>query len=115
MSNPLLAEFEEVMGRDAVFARSLLSRAERQAFVEDFLSVCNWVNIYYLWRPNLRDEGDNHLIELALAGGASHLMTGNVKDFERAELAFPQLAITTANGFLTTWGKQHGDDDHPIA
>jgi hypothetical protein len=24
-----------------------------------FLSVCEWVNIYYLWRPHLKDEADN--------------------------------------------------------
>ena len=26
--------------------------------------------MYYGWSPNLPDEGDSHLIELALAGGA---------------------------------------------
>lgn len=29
-----------------------------------------WVSIYYGWRPNLSDEGGNHLIELAIAGNA---------------------------------------------
>ncbi|WP_368500055.1 PIN domain-containing protein, partial [Moraxella sp.] len=35
------------------------------------LSICEWVRIFYLWRPNLKDEGDNHLIELAVAGNAN--------------------------------------------
>jgi len=26
-----------------------------------------WVSVYFGWRPNLPDEGDNHLFELALA------------------------------------------------
>jgi hypothetical protein len=30
------------------------------------------------WRPNLRDEGDNHLVELAIAGGAEAIVTYNV-------------------------------------
>lgn len=26
-----------------------------------------WTRIYFGWRPNLRDEADNHLVELAVA------------------------------------------------
>jgi hypothetical protein len=35
-----------------------------------FLSVCHWCEIYYLWRPNLADEADNHVLELAVAAAA---------------------------------------------
>ena len=55
---------------------------------------------YYLWRPNLPDEADNHLIELAVAGGASHIVTGNLKDFRNAQLSFPHLHIVSANDYL---------------
>ena len=58
-----------------------------------FLSVSQWVNIYFLWRPNLSDEADNHLIELALAGNALSIVTNNVKDFQKTELLFPHLSI----------------------
>jgi len=37
--------------------------------------------IYFLWRPNLRDEADNHLVELAVAGGAQAVVTRNKRDF----------------------------------
>ena len=70
------------------------------------MSVCHWTNIYFGWRPNLRDEGDNHLIELALAAGASAIVTHNVKDFVSTELKFPQLLILTPAQFLQrdpTW------------
>jgi len=33
--------------------------------------------IYYGWRPNLPDEADNHLIELAMAGGIDWMPTSN--------------------------------------
>ena len=66
MGNALFSEFETLLARDRLFQRSILSAAERQMFFDDFLSVCKWINIYYLWRPNLSDEADNHLIELAL-------------------------------------------------
>jgi predicted nucleic acid-binding protein len=38
-----------------------------------------WVTVYYGWRPNLPDEGDNHLIELALAGAAQVIVTHNLR------------------------------------
>jgi predicted nucleic acid-binding protein len=51
------------------------------------------VSIYYLWRPNLKDEADNHLIELAVAGNAQIIATHNLKDFQNSELLFPNLSI----------------------
>lgn len=53
-------------------------------------------NSYYAWRPNLRDESDNHVVELAVAGAASAIVTRNVRDFQiGAELKFPGLDILT--------------------
>ena len=62
-------------------------------FFEAFLSICDWTQVYYLWRPNLRDEGDNHLIELAVAGAAAMIVTNNVRDFRGSELRFTSIKI----------------------
>jgi len=51
------------------------------------------VPIYYLWRPNLPDEADNCLLELAVAGNAAWIVTHNVRDFRNAELNFPEIRI----------------------
>jgi predicted nucleic acid-binding protein len=59
------------------------------------MSVSEWIYIYYLWKPNLKDEADNHLIELAVAGNAQLIATNNVKHFKNAELLFPSLKILT--------------------
>ncbi len=50
----------------------------------------------------LPDEADNHLVELALAGGADAIVTNNVRDVRRGELAFPDLQILTPAQFLKT-------------
>jgi predicted nucleic acid-binding protein len=54
-----------------------------------------WVTVYYGWRPNLPDEGDNHLIELAVAGNAEVIVTFNKKDLQRGQLLWPHLKILT--------------------
>ena len=56
--------------------------------------------IYYLWRPNIVDEGDNFLIELALAGNAAHIVTNNIGDLQNAELNFPGLTIVKPEKLL---------------
>ena len=101
MGNALLSEHEDLIGRTELFRKSAISAGERREFLDAYLSVCNWVPIYFLWRPNLRDEADNHLIELALAGGASAIVTANARDFANAELSFPELSIVSAGQFLT--------------
>jgi predicted nucleic acid-binding protein len=53
-----------------------------------------------LWRPNLPDEGDNHILELAVAGGAEFVVTKNTRDFERTELLFPQVQVVKPEEFV---------------
>lgn len=98
--NALFAEYEDVLARKALWATCPLSHDERAALFEALLSVSDWVRIHYLWRPNLADEADNHVLELAVAAGAEALITANTRDFARAELAFPGVRIQTAGQFL---------------
>jgi putative PIN family toxin of toxin-antitoxin system len=91
----LFLKYEDVLGRKERFRRCPLSAPERQQLFAAFLSVCEWVHVYYLWRPNLRDEGDNHVLELAVAGGAEMIITKNVADFQGAELRFENIRVVT--------------------
>lgn len=100
MGNALLAEFEELLLRDKLFKNGPLSAQERQDILNAFLSQCDWVSVYFLWKPNLRDEADNHLLELAIAGGATHIITGDTKDFKGTVLQFPHIEIVTPSQFL---------------
>ncbi|MFT4197613.1 MAG: putative toxin-antitoxin system toxin component, PIN family [Pseudoxanthomonas sp.] len=100
MGTALLAEYEDVLGRERPFVKSRLSAAEREELLDIFLSTCRWTPIYFGWRPNSRDEGDNHLIELAVAGQASHIVSRNLRDLRNTELQFPDLRAVTPERFL---------------
>ena len=74
---------------------ALVSQAERDAILDAFLSRCRWVEVFFAWRPNLPDEADNHLLELALAAQAEAIVTKNLRDLTRGELLFPSVQILT--------------------
>ena len=89
----LLAEYEDVLGRVDLFADSVLSAKERGELFNGFLNQCKWTEVFYAWRPNLPDEADNHLIELAMAAQADAIVTRDVRDLSRGELKFPSLRV----------------------
>jgi predicted nucleic acid-binding protein len=93
MGTTLFNEYDDVLHRAGLFARSQLNVEEREALLDIFMSPCEWVRIYYAWRPTLRDEGDNHLVELAVAGAAQTIVTRNLRDVAPIELNFPHLRV----------------------
>ncbi len=100
MGNALLCEYESIIDQPHVLKRCPLSKNEIERLLNSFMSICEWVSIHYLWRPNLKDEADNHLIELAVAGGADAIVTNNVRDFKNTELLFPEIKIIKSEDLL---------------
>ena len=76
---------------------------ERRQVLAALARQGRWVTIYYGWRPNLPDEGDNHLIELALAGGAQAIVTHNLRDLRGGELRLGKLRVLTDAQCLEEW------------
>lgn len=100
MGAALFAEYEDVLGRAELFEACRLNLAERDELLDIFLATCIWTRIYFAWRPNLPDEADNHLVELAVAGGARYVVTRNLRDVARMELRFPELRVMSPEDFL---------------
>jgi len=100
MGEALFHEYEDVLSRSHLFRKCTISTEEREELLNAFMTSCKWVHIYYTWRPNLRDEADNHLIELAVAGNAEVIVTRNIKDFNNAELFFESIKILKPENFI---------------
>ena len=103
VGSALFSEYEDVFSRDALWENALVSPRERNDVLDGFLSVSRWVEVFFAWRPNLPDEGDNHLIELAVSGNASAIVTRNVRDLEGGELRFPSIQVLTPQKCLEVY------------
>jgi len=76
-----------------------LSEREVDVFLDAVMAMAEPVETHFLWRPHLRDPGDEMVLEAAVNGRAHALVTFNVRDFGTApaqfgvELLLPREAI----------------------
>ncbi|MGH7719763.1 MAG: putative toxin-antitoxin system toxin component, PIN family [Gemmatimonadaceae bacterium] len=79
VSVPLVLEYEAVAKR---LARELgLTYQDVDEVVDYVCSVAQHRQIFYLWRPVLRDPRDDLVLELTVEAGAELIITHNVRDF----------------------------------
>ncbi len=100
IGNALFLEYEDVLSREKLFAAAPIGPEDRETLLDAFLGTCRWIEIAFLWRPNLPDEADNHLIELAVAGNATAIVTHNARDLAAGELAFDGFRIVAPGDLL---------------
>ena len=100
IGNALFMEYEDVLSRDELFLEAPIGPVERAALLDAVLGVSQWISVAFLWRPNLPDESDNHLVELAVAGNAEWIVTGNIRDIAAGELIFDSFRVVTPGDWL---------------
>jgi predicted nucleic acid-binding protein len=96
VSVPLVLEYEDAMMRHV--AASLLSDADVRELLDYVCGVAVHQEVFFLWRPFLRDASDDMIVELAVAAGCEVIVTHNVRDFRGAERF--GLRIVTPAAFL---------------
>jgi len=83
LSVPLALEYEAVAKR--TIGKITLDEKEVDNILDFVISKANRWKIYYLWRPQLKDPGDDMLLELAVAAGCQYIVTYNLDDFKATE------------------------------
>ena len=61
--------------------RQGLSEHEVWQFLDVIASMIEPVETYFLWRPRLRDPADEMVLEAAVNGNATAIVTFNAKDY----------------------------------
>jgi len=77
VSVPLVLEYEDAMLRH----RGALSPEDVGDIVDYICSAAVRQDVFFLWRPLLRDPGDDMVAEVAVAAGAVAVVTYNRRDF----------------------------------
>ena len=78
---PLALEYEAVCMEPEQRLVSGLSSAEVRTIITAICAVAEPVETHFLWRPQLRDAGDEMVLEAAVNGRADALVTFNRRDF----------------------------------
>lgn len=81
ISLPLYFEYLDVLMRPDVRPENL-SDIEIVDVVNEIVSSAYYHDIYFLWRPWLKDRKDDMILELAIASQADYVVTFNLKDFK---------------------------------
>ena len=90
LSVPVLFEYESVLKRHQL---SHITESDLENFLDYLCQVADTRDIFYLWRPFLRDPKDDMLLELAIEAEAAYIVTFNLRDFTNIQ-TFKVEAIT---------------------
>ncbi len=93
-SPALWLEYETVLKCEATRAVHGFSIEQVDSFLSALAVWVEPVSLHYIWRPQLRDPGDEMVLEAAVNARVDALVTHNVKDFSVAAPRFG-LAVKT--------------------
>ena len=97
---PLVLEYEDALLRQV--SKSDLTSTDVRDLVDYLCSVAKQQDIFFLWRPLLRDPNDDMVAEVAVAAGCDAIITYNRRDFAGVEQL--NLRISSPAEFLKQIG-----------
>ena len=96
LSVPLVIEYEDVLHRKINTLN--LNEPQISQFLDYLCLVGNWHDVYFLWRPILKDPKDDMILELAVRATCKYIVTYNKADFQGVEKF--GIKLVTAKEFL---------------
>ena len=84
----LALEYEATCSRAEHMVAAGLSPTQVSIFLDAVIAMAEPVETHFLWRPLLRDPGDEMVLEAAANGRASAIVTFNQRDFGTIPLQF---------------------------
>lgn len=100
ISVTLAMEYEAVLS--ARLEELELTKEQLSGFLGYFVAQAERIKIFYLWRPGLRDPGDDMVLETAVAARADYLVTHNIRDFTGADRF--GVRVVTPGWFIRNFG-----------
>lgn len=79
VSVPLVLEYESVLLRH--LEATSLSEDDIQSLLDYICGVAVRQEVFFLWRPQLKDPGDDFVLEIAVAANCDAIVTHNIRDF----------------------------------
>ncbi|WP_204137432.1 putative toxin-antitoxin system toxin component, PIN family [Halomicronema sp. CCY15110] len=93
LSVPLVLEYEDVLLRE--LPNLAIDATDVQDFIDFHCTVATHHQIFFLWRPYLKDPKDDMILELAVKAECDSVATYNTRDFAGIE-RFGISAVTPA-------------------
>ena len=78
---PLFLEYEDVLKRPEHRLAHGLALEQIDDLLAELAALIEPVELHFQWRPQVRDPGDEMVLEAAINGDADALVTYNVADF----------------------------------
>lgn len=82
LSVPIVLEYEAALLAQRV---PEISEMDVQTVLDHLCRMGHQQEVFFLWRPTLRDPNDDMVLELAVAAGCPAVVTYNVRDFAGAD------------------------------
>ena len=101
----MMFEYESVLKRTENLKAFGLTSEEVDRFLDGMSLLVTPVTPFFLWRPQLRDPADEHVLEAAVNGRADVIVTFNVRHFQATARKFGIAALRPGEALqrLGTW------------
>ena len=101
---PLYLEYQDVLTRPEHMSGKS-SKDDIINFLRYICSIAYKQQIYYLWRPWVKDPNDDMVLEAAVASQSKYIITHNLHDFKGINAYFGIKAITQGKFLSILRGK----------